>query len=501
MMNILHKILKSFNKNNNTSELHLTSTFSTYNQRNDCYKILLQQKETETLVTEVNIKIDKINELVLIANKTIDRKEFYNTIEEISKIFTELLDYEYKLDFPYSPSALLKDFENKQENWIKLLEQRINIKENREAKTKSVTINNLRISSMKQAVTSQALYHDEFNKEYREIDNYKKIKFTGKNQLAIPQVQICAAILLSANQNGSKIKNNDNYSLYFEGRYGIVNISRLHQWLYEQGYLRSAVLREALSLYKVPELKILLERLGLKKSGNKEILIDRIIEGINDDEKEKIVSECEHLFLTDKGCEFLRENEDYVMYHRKSYGVTFEEFNKHRILQGRKRRFYDTIFNVLSQKAAEYQFKGYFSRLEMIYFNLSDVLYDEGRYDLALQNILFRMYFSTNLASHTYYFNIDHVKYNGIKKIREHIIACNDVFYKTDLNRIVELKEYYSENLLDIVYSSHILPYTIFDKTDLAGVIRDLLNEVYFDAEHYMNYIYTKYEKYIQKFM
>lgn len=143
MMNILHKILKSFNKNNNTPELHLTSTFSTYNQRNDCYKILLQQKETETLVTEVNIKIDKINELVLIANTTIDRKEFYSTIEEISKIFTELLDYEYKLDFPYSPSDLLKDFENKQENWIKLLEQRINIKENHEAKTKSVTINNM----------------------------------------------------------------------------------------------------------------------------------------------------------------------------------------------------------------------------------------------------------------------------------------------------------------------------------------------------------------------
>ena len=54
------------------------------------------------------------------------------------------------------------------------------------------------------------------------------------------------------------------------------------------------------------------------------------------------------------------------------------------------------------------------------------------------------MYFSTNLASHTYYFNIEHVKYDGIKKIKENIIACNDVFYKNDLDRIVELKGYYS---------------------------------------------------------
>ena len=59
------------------------------------------------------------------------------------------------------------------------------------------------------------------------------------------------------------------------------------------------------------------------------------------------------------------------------------------------------IFNALSQKAAEYQFKGYFSRLEMIYFNLSDVLYDEGRYDLALQNILFRFMPSITLSIKT----------------------------------------------------------------------------------------------------
>lgn len=364
-----------------------------------------------------------------------------------------------------------------------------------------LNMDNWEDKNKRQTKTSKTLYHDRFDEEYREVNNYREIRFTGKNQLAIPQVQICAAILLSGNQNGSKIRSNDKYSLYFEGRYGIVNISRLHQWLYEQGYLRSAVLREALSLYKVPELKILLESLGLKKSGNKEVLIDRVIGGINDNEKAKIVNDCEHLFLTDKGREFLRENEDYVMYHRKSYGVTFDEFNQHRILQGRKRRFYDTIFNILSQKAAEYQFKGYFSRLEIIYFNLSDVLYDEGRYDLALQNILFRMYFSTNLASHTYYFDIDRVKYDGIKKIKEHIIACNDVFYKNDLDRVVELKEYYNEHILDIVYGYHILPYTIFDKTDLADAIYDLLNEVYFDTKHYMNYICARYENYIKQFI
>lgn len=347
---------------------------------------------------------------------------------------------------------------------------------------------------------TKILYHDRFDEEYREVDNYREITFNGRN-FDIPEVQLCASILLSGNKNGSKIRNNDKYSLYFEGRYGIVNISRLHQWLYEQGYLRAAVLPEALSLYKVPELKIILESLGLKKTGNKSDLIDRVISAIDEEQKTQIVNQCEHLFVTEKGREFLRENEDYVMWHRKPYGVTFEEFNQHRILCGRKRKFHDTIFNVLSQKAAEYQVKGYFSRLEMIYFNLSETLYDEGRYDLALQNTLFRLYFSTNLASHTYYFNIDHVKFDGIKKIKEHIIACNDVFYENDLRKIVKLKDYYSEHILDIIYGYNILPYCIFDKNDMANTVHDLLNEVYFDTKRYMDYICKKYEKYIRQFL
>lgn len=348
--------------------------------------------------------------------------------------------------------------------------------------------------------SSGNLYHDRYDEDYRAVDNYREIKFTGKN-FEIPEVQLCAAILLSGNQNGCQIRRNNEYSTYFEGRYGIVNISKLHKWLYEQGYLRKANFHEAINLYNVTELKTILESIGLKKTGKKSDLVDRVANSIDDVQKSKIESQCEYLFITEKGRDFLDENKDYVMYHKKSYSVTFEEFNKHRILQGRKRQFYDTIFQALNEKAYTYQHKQWFSKLEMIYSNLSEALYDEGRYDLALQNTLFRLYFSTNLASHPYYFNIDHVQIDGIKKIKENIIARNDVFYKNDLDRIVELKEYYTEHILDIVYGHHILPYTIFDKSDMAGVIHDLLNGVNFDANHYMNYICARYERYIKKFL
>lgn len=347
----------------------------------------------------------------------------------------------------------------------------------------------------------EEIYHNRFGEECNRSDNYIEITFTGRKDLNIPEVKLCATILLSGSVNGSPIKDNNHYSLYFEGQYGVVNISALHRWLYEQEYLREATLSEALSLYKVPELKIILDSLGLKKSGTKSDLINRIIKILDDNEKSRILSQCKHLFLTEKGLAFLNENNDYYMWHRKSYGVTFEEFNKYRILQGRKRQFYDTIFQALNEKAYIYQLKQYFSKLEMIYYNLSEVLYDEGRYDLALKYTLFRLYFSTNLASHPYLFDINTVKYNGIKKQEEHIRSCNDVFCRSALNRIVELREYYNEHLLDVVYGYHILPYTLFDKLELADAIYDLLNEVYFDSKHYIDYICIKYEKYIKKFL
>ena len=346
---------------------------------------------------------------------------------------------------------------------------------------------------------ADVLYHDRFDEEYREVDNYREITFNGRN-FNIPEVQLCAAILLSGNQNGSEIRNNNEYSLYFEGRYGIMNISTLHKWLYEQGYFRKANFHEAISLYKVTELKTILESIGLKKTGKKQDLIDRVANAIDDEQKARITSRCERLFITEKGREFLRENEDYYKWHRKSYGVTFAEFNKHRILQGRKRQFYDTIFQALNEKAFEYQYRKWFSKLEMIYHNLCEVMYDRGDGEIALRYALLRLYFSTNLASHPSLFDIRLLKYDGMKKRKEYIRKLNSAFFDYELEKISELRRYYGSNTLNIVYSTGGLPYTIFQKADFENAIEDLFSGE-FNSAYYTEIIIKGYEKYIRKFL
>lgn len=345
--------------------------------------------------------------------------------------------------------------------------------------------------------SSLVFYNDRFYEEYRPTFR-KTVAFTGSN-FSEPGIEACAALIISGSvKRGEKIKPNDYYS-YFERLYGVVNIQKLHIWLYENDYLRKSTPKEALNLYKVPELKTILDSMGLKKNGNKPDLIERIVENLDEVTKEKLSNECDRYFRSEKGEKFLEENQDYVMFHRNQYGVTFQEFCEHRILYGRKRKFYDTIFNVLSQKASEYQVKRYISQLEWVYHNLSNALYDEEKYELSLQNALYLLYFSTNLASKYYLFSLGNIKFDGIETAKSRIIS-EETFNPYIIGRILELQPYFREQMLDVVYAPEILPYCLFGKYDMLDAILDLYDGV-FDAEFYTNFIRMRYENYIKNFI
>lgn len=349
-------------------------------------------------------------------------------------------------------------------------------------------------------------YNDRFHEDYRPVAQ-KITAFTGNN-FSEPAIQACAALIISGSvKRGEKIKPNDYYS-YFERIYGVVNIRKLHIWLYENGYLRNATPKEALNLYKVDELKTILDSMGLKKNGNKPALIDRITENLDNSTKEKLSSECDRYFRSEKGEKFLAENQDFVMFHKKQYGLNFQEFCEHRILQGRKRTFYDTVFQALSQRTFTWQIKGYISQLEWIYQNLSELCYDQAEnsrnskeklYGLSLEYALYALYFSTNLASKYYLFSLENVRFDGIEAAKTRINS-ESTFNPHIIARILELQPYFREQILDVVYTSEILSYCLFEKYDMLDVVLDLYDNK-FDAEFYTNYIKINYEKYMKQFI
>ena len=83
-------------------------------------------------VNEADSMLRRTNELANIANKTTNREEFYNSVNEIKSILKELSKYEGKLPFAGSPSADLKTLERTEQKQLELLEQRIAEKERNE---------------------------------------------------------------------------------------------------------------------------------------------------------------------------------------------------------------------------------------------------------------------------------------------------------------------------------------------------------------------------------
>lgn len=335
-------------------------------------------------------------------------------------------------------------------------------------------------------------------KDYFESNDEKDLLvFTGYNFQA-PQAQLAATLILNYSCRGYEIKDNDDYSTPFYYECRLSNPGDLHIWLLKREYLRPPTIYEVLNLYKVPELKIIADSLGCKKSGRKSELINRIIPELTPEDVEREMQNCSCFFPTEKGYDFLKLNEDLVEYHRKHYDITINEFFEYRFIGNKKRFYRDTIFQILSHRANIYEVRRQFHRLELTYWYLSELCYEECRYDMALLNTLYRLYFSTNLASKTFLFDVAFVKANGVKKLASGIMSY-ETFNKYTIERIVELKAYYKCRMIDIVYTKPILSYTLFDKKDFSKAI-DFIYSNRFDADYFNKIIQKNYIAYMKQF-
>lgn len=86
----------------------------------------ISQKANESIsIMEAYEMLERAKELSEIVNETVDRNEFFNSIEEIKAILRKLSECEDTLPLIGSPSADLKNLEQMEQSQIKLLEKRI----------------------------------------------------------------------------------------------------------------------------------------------------------------------------------------------------------------------------------------------------------------------------------------------------------------------------------------------------------------------------------------
>lgn len=105
---------------------------------------------------------------------------------------------------------------------------------------------------------------------------------------------------------------------YFSYIYGI-NWRESTKKLKEKKYLRYATPDEKLTNLKVPELKSILSQAGLKKTGRKAELIERIKSGVSPDEYESAVN-FKSFVVTSTGKDILNDFEIIIWTHKKAFG-------------------------------------------------------------------------------------------------------------------------------------------------------------------------------------
>ena len=134
---------------------------------------------------------------------------------------------------------------------------------------------------------------------------------------------------------------------------------------------------------KVDELKDILASQGLKVSGKKSELIERISNNVSDEILSEYVKE-ETYSLSDLGKKFLEDNNDYVLLHtHKNWGIDWKEYDLNK-KQGTVRNFYDICWGIFNKRILED--KEHLGRNE--YLNMHELLMEEKKYKLALEELL-----------------------------------------------------------------------------------------------------------------
>ena len=301
-------------------------------------------------------------------------------------------------------------------------------------------------------------------------------------------------MLLGGHLRGRAIDNG--YIVAFMHECRITNPEKLDYWLLENDYLREPSIQESLARYKVSELKQLLTEKGMKISGKKNELIDRLISVMSDQEIASQLNSDNRYFLSQKGIERYYDNIDLEEMHKNyKYNINLEEYFKYREVNGKIRGFNETAYLILKEKIRnDILEKLNFQMINpccFLYFSeLCEKLEKNGD---AIHSMIIKLYIDTNLIVGCR-FNKDLIEFNGIDNMCDRLDECM-IFNLYTIQRIVKLSKYYSPNMVDDIYDNIKFQYIVFDKENFKMAINDMLQSAYFNASPYMSIIRQNYRK------
>lgn len=301
-------------------------------------------------------------------------------------------------------------------------------------------------------------------------------------------------MLLSGHLKGREIGNG--YIVAFMYECKITNPEKLDKWLLNNDYLRKPTIEETLSHYKVLELKEILAKRGMKVTGKKAELIERLVSVLSESDISDLSKSDKRYFLSEKGLKHYYDNIDLEELHRHwNYRIPLNEYFKYRKSNGVIRNFYEIVYLALKERMEKgnMDMSNPYRLTNFDFFNFSEICEKLEMNIDAIKSILIKLYFDTNLVNSTQFpFDKDMIEINGVEKICSRLQDI-EIFNPYTVQKIVSLSEYYSEYMVDDIYDNIKLQYILFDKKNFKLAIEDMIQSAYFDASPYMRIIRDNY--------
>ena len=222
--------------------------------------------------------------------------------------------------------------------------------------------------------------------------------------------------------------NADTYPRYVSYELGIHDPIRKHQELLQNGFLRVATQLEILETLKVSDLKNLLGLYGFQAKGKKADLIKAITESIA-----PVALKLPQMYcVSEKGLEYMRQNEDYINLHGNPYSISYAEFIEVKKQLTPQFKYNDIVWFIFNQRELHFPPDAYgLKRNNELY--RAQFLKSEGKLTDALYRFIVVLYYDIHFP------DFDEI----IPYIKE---------------QIQSLKEYYSDTMIEKCYRTYSLP-------------------------------------------
>lgn len=226
--------------------------------------------------------------------------------------------------------------------------------------------------------------------------------------------------------NNKKVMDRTKYPRYFQFEFNIMNAEAYHRQLIKEGYFIPASLKDTLKSFKLADLRSLCSKHGIRKTGKKADIIDRLCTELDPNLAQAIIDAEKVFTLSSTGNDFLDKYSDYVkLFDHKKWDISLEEYIKQKKRAKSKYSFYDIVWGIFNQK----RLKATPNQLAFISLNMGDCLKEKHR-DPSLFYGEY-LYLSINTSNQA--------QYRSFQTKRESIQAINNQSYLWNLHVIDEI--------------------------------------------------------------